>query len=296
MSTSTRSPIWIVCSIEPDGMTNAWRRKVFSTQGDQQRHPDQDRHLPYRRPAAAPLDPAGCLRRSARPRGAPPLAAAVPGCPPGPPCPEPRPGSEPPPCPWVAAVPGVRRRAPGSRAVSARPAARLPTGPARERARAAKPAGRCSARIRPSGQPIQSARPITLSTGTVPPPGSPRWSRESLESPRWSPITHSCAGRDDDVERDLGRGVPGVEVVGSSTGSPVHRDPAPLVAADDVVPADTHHPLDVVRLVRLGQPHQAAGLRAAGGPPDSPRAAPGRRSRCRRRRRRRRAADRPPKR
>lgn len=31
LSTSTRSPILMVCSIEPDGMTNAWSRKVLST-------------------------------------------------------------------------------------------------------------------------------------------------------------------------------------------------------------------------------------------------------------------------
>lgn len=31
LSTSTRSPILIVCSIEPDGITNAWTRKVLST-------------------------------------------------------------------------------------------------------------------------------------------------------------------------------------------------------------------------------------------------------------------------
>lgn len=31
LSTSTRSPIWMVCSIDPEGMTNAWSRKVLST-------------------------------------------------------------------------------------------------------------------------------------------------------------------------------------------------------------------------------------------------------------------------
>lgn len=31
LSTSTRSPIWMVCSIDPDGITNAWSRKVLST-------------------------------------------------------------------------------------------------------------------------------------------------------------------------------------------------------------------------------------------------------------------------
>jgi hypothetical protein len=31
LSTSTRSPIWMVCSIEPDGMTKACSRKVLST-------------------------------------------------------------------------------------------------------------------------------------------------------------------------------------------------------------------------------------------------------------------------
>lgn len=31
LSTSTRSPILMVCSIDPDGMTNAWSRNVLST-------------------------------------------------------------------------------------------------------------------------------------------------------------------------------------------------------------------------------------------------------------------------
>jgi hypothetical protein len=31
LSTSTRSPILMVCSIDPEGMTNAWSRKVLST-------------------------------------------------------------------------------------------------------------------------------------------------------------------------------------------------------------------------------------------------------------------------
>ena len=31
LSTSTRSPIRMVCSIEPDGITNAWTRKVLRT-------------------------------------------------------------------------------------------------------------------------------------------------------------------------------------------------------------------------------------------------------------------------
>lgn len=31
LSTRTRSPIWIVLSMEPDGITNAWTRKVFRT-------------------------------------------------------------------------------------------------------------------------------------------------------------------------------------------------------------------------------------------------------------------------
>ncbi len=36
-----------------------------------------------------------------------------------------------------------------------------------------------------------NARPITLASGTVPPPGSARWARESDDMSRWSPITQS---------------------------------------------------------------------------------------------------------
>ena len=43
----------------------------------------------------------------------------------------------------------------------------------------------------PGGQTTLKARPMTLSSGTVPPPGSPVWARESAEASRWSPITQS---------------------------------------------------------------------------------------------------------
>jgi hypothetical protein len=43
----------------------------------------------------------------------------------------------------------------------------------------------------PIGQPITKARPTTRLSGIVPPPGWSVWKRESAESERWSPITHS---------------------------------------------------------------------------------------------------------
>lgn len=57
-----------------------------------------------------------------------------------------------------------------------------------------KVAGSFSRAQWPTGQPITTARPTTRLSGMVPPPGSPRWKRESAESERWSPITHSRPG------------------------------------------------------------------------------------------------------
>jgi hypothetical protein len=41
------------------------------------------------------------------------------------------------------------------------------------------------------GQMTTKARPTTALSGIAPPPGSAEWYRESDDSPRWSPITHS---------------------------------------------------------------------------------------------------------
>ncbi len=57
----------------------------------------------------------------------------------------------------------------------------------------------------------QSARPMTSPTGIMPPPGEPRWSRESLESLRWSPRDEEAPRGNDDVEGHAGGAVPGVE-------------------------------------------------------------------------------------
>ena len=54
-----------------------------------------------------------------------------------------------------------------------------------------KVAGMGRIRHRLGGQMITKARPITAFSGTVPPPGSPRWSLESSEMSRWSPMTQS---------------------------------------------------------------------------------------------------------
>lgn len=45
--------------------------------------------------------------------------------------------------------------------------------------------------MRENGHTITKARPITRSSGIVPPPGSPWCARESRDTERWSPITHS---------------------------------------------------------------------------------------------------------
>jgi hypothetical protein len=44
------------------------------------------------------------------------------------------------------------------------------------------------------GQMTTKARPSTALSGIVPLPGSSEWYRESDDSPRWSPITHSLPG------------------------------------------------------------------------------------------------------
>src|SRR5690606_16642900 len=42
---------------------------------------------------------------------------------------------------------------------------------------------------RENGQTMTKARPMTWLSGMAPPPGSPVWERESMETWRWSPIT-----------------------------------------------------------------------------------------------------------
>lgn len=59
---------------------------------------------------------------------------------------------------------------------------------------AAKVGGSLSRDQWPTGQPITKARPTTRLSGMVPPPGWSMWKRESAESERWSPITHSRPG------------------------------------------------------------------------------------------------------
>ena len=44
---------------------------------------------------------------------------------------------------------------------------------------------------RSQGQISENTLPTTSLSGTKPPPGSPRWQRESQENPRLSPRTHS---------------------------------------------------------------------------------------------------------
>ena len=127
------------------------------------------------------------------------------------------------------------------------------SGPPPVRARRRR--SRSSEVQRPTGQPIQSARPITLSTGTMPPPGSPRWSRESRELLRWSPMTHSVPCGTTMSKGTSGRGVAGMQI-SLVHGYAVHLDPAPLVAADHPVTADADHALDEVGLGGLGEPER----------------------------------------
>ncbi len=89
----------------------------------------------------------------------------------------------------------------------------MTTGPPCRRT-AAKPAGRSRWVQWPTGKTTQSARPITLPSGTKPPPGSPRWSRESLRVAAVVAHHPELPGRHHDVEaapwraRRRGRGSP----------------------------------------------------------------------------------------
>lgn len=66
-----------------------------------------------------------------------------------------------------------------------------PAAAAAFRAGWVKVSGMGSVVTREKGQTMTNARPTTWSMGMVPPPGSPMWARESSETDRWSPITHS---------------------------------------------------------------------------------------------------------
>src|SRR6202035_4049025 len=100
-------------------------------------------------------------------------------------------------------VPGPRRRRlrPVRRAApaTAEPPAAVTGGAVATAAAALRPA--CSnvfgigrSEMRESGQMIRNGRPTTALSGTVPRPGAVVRKRESSESPRLSPITHSLPG------------------------------------------------------------------------------------------------------
>src|SRR5690606_2511938 len=91
-------------------------------------------------------------------------------------------------------TPDRRRRSRTSGNAMANPprnGAAPPSAVAVFRAGWAKVSGMGSVLARGKGQTITKARPTTLSAGMVPPPGSWVWDRESSETERWSPITHS---------------------------------------------------------------------------------------------------------
>src|SRR5699024_2240338 len=91
---------------------------------------------------------------------------------------------------------------------------------------------------RSSGQYRQDTWPVTVSTGTIPPPGSPRWERESADSDRLSPRTKRWSGGTS-TSRGVGQGASSSGSQGSATGSPsttsppfgVHATTSPPVAA-----------------------------------------------------------------
>lgn len=56
---------------------------------------------------------------------------------------------------------------------------------------------------------MTKARPTTRLSGMVPPPGLSVWYRESAESERWSPITHSRPGGTCSVNFIIEGGFPG---------------------------------------------------------------------------------------
>ena len=109
------------------------------------------------------------------------------------------------------ACPGVSRRSPEVSLSASRAATVRPTtcsggpcgalsanesrcrGGARGEGRAARtwPGTADASQVARTARSRALARPITWSSGTVPPPGSPRWARESAEALRWSPMTQS---------------------------------------------------------------------------------------------------------
>ena len=197
----------MVCSIEPDGMTNACTRKVLSTRAITSATTTSSGTSVASDLRRLRLTLRASLRRSIR----------------------------------VLLTTGVGRRRPRT----ARPPAVTHAGRPRARARRRRRPG-CRSRVQwPGGQAIQSARPITSSTGTVPPPGSPRWSRESAESSRWSPMTHSLPSGTTMSNGTREGASPGCRYALVQRMA-VDRHPALLVAAGDAVAADADDALDVV--------------------------------------------------
>src|ERR1700761_3560124 len=82
-------------------------------------------------------------------------------------------------------------------------------------------AGMGRIRQRLTGQMMTKARPTTALSGTVPPPGSPRWSRESSEMRRWSPITHSRPGGTVMLNRTSDGALPGYRYEVSFSATPL---------------------------------------------------------------------------
>ena len=183
-----------------------------------------------------------------------------------------------------------RARVGGVRVCAARP--RLPMGrPVRARARRRRRRGAAAGSSRPAGQAIQSARPITLSSGTMPPPGSPRWSRESRGVAAVVAHDPQAARRARRCRTGPGRArCPGSRYALVERPA-VDGDPALLVAADHAVAPDADDPLDEVGPAdrapasrrsslasndRSRRPRRRVRTRRSGTPTCSP--APGRRS------------------
>ena len=94
------------------------------------------------------------------------------------------------------------------------------------------------------GQMMMKARPITALSGTVPPPGSPMWSRESAESSRLSPMTHSRPCGTTMLNRTCDGAEPGYRYDCSVSGTPLTVSPALRVAARHPVAGNPDDPLD----------------------------------------------------
>jgi hypothetical protein len=79
----------------------------------------------------------------------------------------------------------------------------------RDNAPSSKTAGTGMVRHRSNGQTTTIARPMTFFSGIVPPPGAPRCTRESADSARLSPITHSLPSGTRTSNRRSDGGLPG---------------------------------------------------------------------------------------